>query len=333
MAIGVASNFQIYNAQFWGGFTEELAQSTAPLTGAGIRVTARPVAGHYELQSFVKAIAGLVSRRDITSVAAATDTALTMGENASVKLSRKIGPVAQAVDALRKAALPFVADWDATGEQGLSRYLGGQIAKAQAIDMLDAALLALRTFLENANTNSNRHVIATNGTMTNAALVTALGLLGDASQQVAAWVMHSKVYFDLLALQTALATGGTDMAFGTMMSGTPISLNRPILVSDSASLVVTGSPNLYRTLGLVDGAAELVTSEEQTLVSDLVTGLEQLVVRLQGEFAYNLGVKGATWDMANGGANPNPTALGTATNWDMVATDKRELAGVVIISG
>lgn len=333
MAIGKSSDFVIYQPEFYSGMSEELQQSVAPLASVGIRQEVRPIAGDYERRALIELVSNLVTRRDLTSVSSVTDEAVPMDEDVTVKLNRKIGPVAQTLDSWRKAGLPFVADFDPNGMRGLSSYLGAQIGKAMQVEMLNSALLAARVFLENANSNSNRHTIAANGTMTNAALVSALALMGDAAQKVRAWVMHSKVYFDLLSLQTALSTGGTDLAFATIQSGIPVSLNRPIYVTDSASLVVSGSPNLYRTLGLVEGGIELVTSESQELVSDVVTGLEQLVGRMQGEFAYNLGIKGAKWDITNGGRNPDATALATASNWDQRASDKKDFAGVVIISG
>lgn len=333
MAIGKASDFKIYNDQFFGGMVETLQQDTSALSSVGINVVTRMVKGDYELQSFMKKISGLVSRRDTTSVSSATDLAITMDENITVKLARKIGPVAQTLDAWRKAALPFQTDFDPNGAQGFSRYLGAMMAKDVEGEMLDTGLLACRTFLEAAASNANRFVIDANGTITTAALVSTLAKMGDASQRVRAWVMHSKVYFDLMQYQIAPANNGSDAAFGVIQGASPLSLNRPIYVTDSASLVVAGSPNLYRTLGLVDGGIEMINSEEQSLVLDTVTGLENLVSRMQGEFAYNLGIRGAKWDVTNGGANPAAGAVGTAGNWDQTATSAKDFAGVVCVSG
>lgn len=333
MAIGKASDFKIYNDQFFGGLVEKLAQDTTALRSVGINLTTRQIKGEFELESFIKKIAGVITRRDTTSVSAVTDLAVAMDEIATVKLNRKIGPLAQTLDAWKKAALAFQADWDPNGGQGFSRYLGAMIAKDIEAGMLDDALLGCRVFLENANTNSNRHTIAANGTLTTSAMVSALALMGDASNNVRAWIMHSKTYFDLLQYQINPANNGTDLAFATIQGASPASLNRPIFVTDSASLKVAGTPDLYRTIGIVDGGVSLVSSEEQTVVTDIVTGLENIVVRMQGEFAFNMGIKGARWDIANGGANPNGTALGTASNWDLITTSMKDSAGVVIISG
>ncbi len=333
MAIGKASDFKIYNDQFFGGMVEQLQQDTSALNSVGIRVTARPIKGDFDLQSFIKKITGTISRRDTTSVAAATDLAVAMDENISVKMNRKIGPIAQTLDAWKKAAMPFQTDFDVTGAQGFSRYLGSMIAKDIEGDMLDTGLLAGRVFIGGANTNSNRFTIATNGTLTTAALISTLALMGDAASRVKAWVMHSKVYFDLIQYQVSQANNGSDAAFGVIQAAMPLTLNRPVYVTDSASLLVAGTPNLYHTLGLVDSGIDMINSEEQTVVLDTVTGLENLVSRMQGEFAYNLAIKGAKWDTANGGANPSSGAVGTFSNWDQTATSFKDFAGVVCVSG
>jgi hypothetical protein len=118
-----------------------------------------------------------------------------------------------------------------------------------------------------------------------------------------------------------------------MASATPVTLNRPVYVTDSASLLVAGTPDLYRTIALTSDAIVIENSEMQEMAFTLVTGLENLVHRMQGEFAYNVSLKGFKWDVANGGANPNSTAIATATNWDQVATSYKDLLGVSIISG
>ncbi|MGH9339528.1 MAG: major capsid protein, partial [Acidobacteriota bacterium] len=55
-----------------------------------------------------------------------------------------------------------------------------------------------------------------------------------------------------------------------------------------------------------------------------------LVMRIQGEYAYNLRLRGFAWDVTNGGANPTDSALGTSTNWDKAATADKSLAGIRI---
>ena len=169
--------------------------------------------------------------------------------------------------------------------------------------------------------------------ITTAGMVSALALMGDRADRIVAWVMHSKPYYDLVKEQIAAKIDG--VANFNVQTGTPITLNRPVLVTDSASLKVTsGSPAVtdYYTLGLTANGVLCEVTETSDIVIDDVTGLENIITRLQGEFAYNVGVKGFKYDVGNGAANPNATALGTGSNWDLAASDLKSVAGVVLKS-
>ena len=76
-------------------------------------------------------------------------------------------------------------------------------------------------------------------------------------------------------------------------------------------------------------AGQVVESEERQVVSDLITGLENLVMRVQGEYAFNVGVKGYKWNTT---ANPADAALATGANWTKVATSDKSTAGVMLIT-
>jgi hypothetical protein len=148
------------------------------------------------------------------------------------------------------------------------------------------------------------------------------------------WVMHSKPFYDLVKNQIGLNIDG--ISNFNIATATPVTLNRPVLITDSASLVsaAQGSPEetQYTTLGLVADGAILEDSEEESLMGDLITGKENLVVRLQGEFAYNVKLKGFAWDVANGGVNPTNATIATGSNWDSVMDNNKDLAGFAIQS-
>lgn len=61
-------------------------------------------------------------------------------------------------------------------------------------------------------------------------------------------------------------------------------------------------------LGLTASGVVVQRSEEETISAQMVTGLEQLVMRIQGEHAFNAGCKGFKRDVTDGGANPTDTA-------------------------
>ena len=144
--------------------------------------------------------------------------------------------------------------------------------------------------------------------------------------------MHSKVYYDLLKDQISDAVYRANGV--SIMQGTAATLGRPVMITDSASLVqtdgVSSGVDAYSTLALCPGAADVSSSEPPTVVTDLVTGLENIVYRFQGEGAYNLRLRGCEWDIANGGAPPNDAALATATNWDTVVADNKLLPGAIL---
>jgi hypothetical protein len=329
MADYLASNFKIYQEYLKSRAAEVLQQNANAFNAAVgnaiiLRTQVKP--GDYEYESFFKNIASLVTRRDNTSTSAATKLSMLQDEFIRVKLSRKIGPVDMSRDAFRKWMGAF-------SETEFSGLLGGQIASAQQIDMLDSGLLAARAALVSNNSGSLLYTVPSNGTMSTTGLVKGLAKMGDQASRIVAWVMHSKPYYDLVLQQIAAnITGISDF---NVKSATPVTLNRPVIVTDSASLAITsGSPAVtdYYTLGLTENGVLCEVTETNDVVVQDVTGLEVLMTRLQGEFAYNLGLKGFKYDTANGGLNPNATNVGTGTNWDKSSSDDKSLAGIVIKS-
>jgi hypothetical protein len=325
MAIGKASDFQIYQEQFFGGVVEALEQNSNAFNAASmnsIRLMPRIMRGYYEQESFMKEITSLIGRRDTTSVAAVSDTAMTQGEYVGVKLNRRIGPVANTLDSFRKISRD-------PGE--MSFLLGQQTGQAIALDYLNSGLNALEAALSGQTAlNYNAISGAASGertTLDHINLVRAMAKMGDASNRIVAWVMHSKPFFDLM--QNTISDKIFNVANVTVYQGTVASFNRPVIVTDSSSLLTaTSSDTDYHVLGLVEDALLIEESEEREIVSEVVTGLANLVMRIQGEYAFNVRIKGMAWDIQNGGANPTDGALGTSTNWDKIATDNRNLPGV-----
>lgn len=323
MAAGTLSDFQIYSPQFFAGFTEVMQQNADVFneqSRGAIVVSTNLTQGEHVKKSFFTHLADIVARRDPTSVAANADIKMSQGENISIKLNRKMKPVGQTLDSLVKSGI---------SSDVFSFMMGQQIARQVFLDYLNTALLAARTAL--ANQSAVLHD-ATDGTLATTDLVTGLFKFGDAAEKIVSWIGHSKVAADLVGDQLANykfdSVGGFNIA-----TASPITLGRPFIMTDSASLIqTTPDPDEYDTLGLVEGAIMIEESEERRIASEIVTGLENLVLRTQGEYAWNLSLKGFTWDLANGGVNPDGTALATAGYWDKTATSNKDLAGVIIQS-
>jgi hypothetical protein len=322
MATSLASDFKLSDPVMQTGYVETLAQATDAFNGASagtiIMEAPEQKAGHYERDAFFAALTnGAVSRRDITSVADATAVKLAQTEIARVKLNRKVGPIETTIDALRKIGSTVDV---------ISYVIGQQVAKGQLVEGLNSALASLTAAISTVGATALYD--GTAGTITHTALATMNALFGDRSNDIACYVMHSKVYHDLI--KQAISDKVTEVAGITIREGTVATMGRPVIVTDSASLIIDLTTDQYVTLGLTRGAVSLQMTEPMQLVNQLITGQEQLIQRFQGEYAMNMGLKGFTWDVTNGGANPDATALGTGSNWDKVAASLKDIAGVAM---
>lgn len=319
------SNFKIYNEYFTSRVNELLAQKADIFNEASngaINLTTISRRGDYDYTNlFTNVSSSLAARRDLTSASSQTDLALVQDEHVKVKLSRKIASVTVTRDAFRKS-------FGSYDQATFTDIMAEQAANAMQVEMCDTALLAVSRALKNES--ASYYTETSMGSISSQTLVNILKKMGDRADRVVCWVMHSKAYYDLVLNQ--VNANITPLSNFNIATGTPVTLNRPVVIVDSASLKTQlNSPDLdnYFTLALVRGAVEIENTEEQEVVVQDVTGLENLVVRFQGEYAYNLGLKGFKYDTASGGANPTSTNVGTGSNWDKHFTDVKDRAGVV----
>ena len=269
----------IYPELVHSGFSEELVQNTDAFNAASrntIRLVTNRRLGDFAQESFWKNVSSIVSRRIVTEVspgnASVTPEEVPKGEKVTVKVNRRIGPIDQTFDSFRKIG-------DDSKLEVLSFLLGGQIAKAVQVEQLDSGLASLVAGISNvaALTVDRGPSNSPQNTLDTGTLVDGLATFGDGGSQIALWIMHSKVFYDLVRDQIAANIDGVSNF--NVATATPVSLNRPILVTDSASLRddTTSSPigtDEYTTLGLVADACVLEDSEEEMLYTDVITGNE-----------------------------------------------------------
>jgi hypothetical protein len=326
MAIGTKSDFVIYPQQFWGGVVETLQQNTDAFNAASngaIRLVTRSILGDFEKESFLKSTASLISRRDVTAVTSVTDTKLSAGEMAGVKVNRRLGPVSQSRDAFRKIGV---------SPDEFSFMLGQQAGPAIAIDYINVAVGAVRAAVLNQGASLKYDATAdTTKTLNHTAIVGGMAKFGDRSARLICLVMHSKPYFDLMKQQ--IADKLFEVAGATVYAGTIATFGKPTVVIDSPNLftVPSSGTTTYDVLALVENAVEIAESEERDIISQPVTGLENLVDRIQGEYAFNVRVKGCAYDYTTKGANPTDTVLFTNNSWTSVVADIKELPGVDVL--
>jgi len=319
------SDFQLYDDEFYGGFVETVYQQVEAFNGAsagGFQLLTDFHEGLYQKEAFFDIISGLIARRDSDSTSAVADLSMTTDEFVGVKLDRRIGPVAQTLDAWRKIN---------QDPRRMSFVIGQQTARAIPQEILNRGLAAAEAKLDSV---AALEETSANDTITTADLVNALANFGDAADQIVCWVMHSKVYFDLVKSQISAAiyrANGTQI-----VQGTPATMNRPVIITDSASLVqsqgFSSAGDAYSTLGLARGGIIAKFSQPTDAVLDMVTGLQNLTYRFQSEYSYTLSLRGCEWDVGNGGANPADADVATATYWDTQVADVKGLPGVIIKS-
>lgn len=323
MAIGKGSDFKIRDEFFELGVFEKVAQAIEGVSEGsrgGILLSSERHKGDYSYEDYFSEISSAVTRRDLTSVSAATDLAMTQDEFIGVKINRKVGPIAQTLNSFRKKNLD---------PESMSFLLGQKHAEWKLQDMLNTGLVAVETALDGQTTNE---FDGSGSGITHGKLNSALAKLQDRSGRVVSWVMHGVPAHDLIG--QAITDKVTDVANVAIAQGSTFGLGRPIVVTDAAALTdANGSlTDTYNTLGLVVGGLRIEESEQEDVAFELVTGLEQLVFRYQAEYAFTIFVKGFKWDVSNGGANPTDATLGTTTNWDLSATSFKDLAGVRLVT-
>lgn len=319
MAIGTVSNFKVYNDYIQGNFAEMFMQNTEAFNAASqgtIVLSTEEIQGDYQYESFFEQTAA-VGRRVLTDVNAITDNAVTQDDLISVKLSRTHHQATTRSQWAMIGADPAL----------FGRIYAQQLDQAIRLEMLDRGLAACHAAISNV---AALEYDASDGTINTADLVSGLALFGDKATDIVCWVMHSKPYFDLVNNQiSANITGVSNLNVAT---ASPVTLNRPVLITDSTSLTISATGTRYITLGLTRGAIRCIMSQSPYTATEEVTGLGNLVIRNQTEYAYNLGLRGFKWDTSNGGTNPTDGNVATASNWDQAATSNKSLPGLWIRS-
>jgi len=335
MAIGDYTDFILDPQSFHNGQFNFVTQNINAFNGASngaIRLVYENLPGHYANNISFSLPENIYTRRDITSGAAiASGDRFYISEvnERSVKLNRKVY-IENTLDSFAKSVKSM-------SYEEASFIIGQQVAERRLKRQLNDSILSLRAALDQGDTTQTITVSSAHnaGKMNSEDLNTALGIMGDASGQLACLVMHSKAWRDLIGNQVVENIDGVSSY--NLFQGTPATYGKPVLVTDSDNLkVVTGSGSSayteYFTLGLTDMASVVTVSENSRLISDIPTGYENLTLVLQGEEAYNMKIKGYGWDATNGGINPTDTALGTSTNWDVAMSSVKQRAGFVLTS-
>jgi len=281
-------------------------------TAGAITVSTENVMGDLQATSMLAEIASIIGRRDITAGTDASIKTLSSRDENNVKMYWGTGAIEfKMVDATR-----YGSDSDA-----FSVAIGEQVGKGIVTYLLNSAVAAVRASIE-----TETSLVTGDGTdsVTHTLLNTALRPMGDARDDIVCWIMQGATYSDLVG--QAITDKIDSVAGGSIRSGSVPTLGRPTYVTDSASLDMTAG---VAVLGLTIGSIQVVETASRNFISEVVSGKENLVYRIQGEGEFLLNVKGYSWKTASG-TNPTAATVGTAANWELKASDVKSSAGVLL---
>lgn len=319
------SDLAVYSEYAYLTMTEVLAQQVALFNAASdgtIQLQAAAHQGDYSDQAMWGKISGLVRRRNAYGTGAVGEKVLANLVDTMVKVAAGTAPV-------RIDRSQFT--WIQQNPEIAGVVLGQQLAVDAMADMLNTGLGVAAVALAAKAANTYDASGGTGGAeLCNFAnMGLAAQKFGDASGDIRCWIMHSKPNGDIY--QKNLANASMLFSFGTV-NVVRDPMGRRMVVTDCPNLFVAGTPNKYRTLGLVPGAVRVDQNNDFDANEQAINGDENIKRTYQAEWTYNLGLKGFAWDKTNGGKSPNDAALFTATNWDQFATSYKDTAGVILIS-
>ncbi|MDG9785864.1 MAG: major capsid protein [Acinetobacter sp.] len=314
-------DLQVFNKQTYAAMTETVAQDIEKFNEASqgaIQLINEPFGGDFNIEASFKAIAGIVRRRNAYGTGTVAAKRLEQMLDVAVKVAAGTPPIEYEKQQY---------SWILQNPELAALTIGEQLAKARLADMLNAGILG-------ASSAISGNVNAVHGNGTDAASFRLLNKgaakLGDRSSAIRAWIVHSTTMHNLF--DNALANSENLFRYdGVNVVRDPF--GRVFVVTDAPALVGdnTGTA-FYNTLGLVEGA--VVVNDNNDFNAELVpsTGGENIKYTYQAEWTFGAGVKGYAWDTAAGGKSPTDAAIGTPTNWGLIAASVKDTAGVLIKS-
>lgn len=215
-------------------------------------------------------------------------------------------------------------DWTLRDPREAGTVFGTQVGMAKMQYMLNTAIGAVSAAISNAGAAGTYNGTASNANLQS--LNNGSRLFGDRAASLVTWIMHSKSMHDIYG--QSLSNAERLFEFGNVQ-----------VVSDGfgRSLVMTDSPNLffdnagtdnYYQLGLVQGASVIDDNGDSRIYEETQVELVNARQIIKEESSFNIGIKGYSWDKANGGKSPDDAALALNTNWDQYVTSFKDTAGV-----
>lgn len=321
------SDLAVYSEYAYSAMTEVLAQQINLFNGASggtILLSGSAYQGDYSDLAFYANVSGLVRRRNPYGTGTVAEKTLKQIVDTMVKVAAGTPPVR--ID-------PGQFRWIQRNPQEAGAVLGQQLAIQILADMLNTGLGATVAALKqvtavvydavNDPLNTTPAAKAYNFKNQNR----GQAKFGDRANDIAAWITHSTPVFSLY--ENSLTNAERLFQYGTVnVNRDPF--GRIMVVTDSPSLVTPGATPVYHNLGLTPGSLIIGQNNDFDANEQTINGQENIVRTYQAEWSYQLGIKGFSWDKANGGKAPTDASLLTSTNWDQYSTSIKDIAGVVV---
>lgn len=320
------SQMQVFNEYVMPATIETLGQMVQKFNEASngaIRLTTEGFTGDFLQESFFAAIHSAQRRVDrYASNGTPSVTNLTELKRSSVKVAGGFGPILY-----EPSQLTWLNRPTAQGIEVASR----NFAEAMLRDQLNTAIAALVAAIENQSAAKYDGIASASPDVgiSYTTLNLAHAKFGDRSMDLVADVMTGSVYHKLIG-QNLTNTAKLFMAQGVLVVDI---LGKAVVVTDAPALfqAVSPGPSKEKVLSLVDSAA--IVFDGGDVISNIQTsnGKERIETTMQVDYTFGLGLKGYTWDESNGGKSPTDAELATGSNWDKVASDIKQTAGVIAV--
>lgn len=192
-------------------------------------------------------------------------------------------------------------------------------------DQFNTAIKGLVGAISNQSDATND--VSASAGLSYAALNNTHAKFGDSSMNLICQVMNGAAYHKFVGINLTNAT----VLFKAENVLIIEILGKPVIVTDSPSLYAAGTPNKYKVLSLVGGAATVMDGNDYISNFAMTNGKARIEATYQADYTFGLGIKGYTWDTANGGKSPTDAEIATGSNWDLVQAIKNS-AGVITIA-
>lgn len=314
-------NMQVYNDEIVGTTIELLGQKTDLFnanSGGAIVLSSAGFRGDFSRESFFNQIASAMRRVDrYAANGAQAATALTQGELVGVKVAGGFGPVI-----FEPSQMTYLQEDPASAIRAISEGFSDALLADQLNTAIAAAVAAV-----SGNAALVTDVSASAG-LSQSLLNNSHAKFGDQSQLLVTDVMTGAAYHKLIG--EAITNSGQLFQAGNV---TVVSiLGKRIIVTDSPSLYLAGTPNKSYVLSLA--ASGIIVDNTSDIIANMSTdnGKQRIETTWQSDYTFGLKLKGYSWDMVNGGKSPTNAEIATASNWDKAVAENKHTLGTLAIA-